>query len=413
MLILAVVREQAMARRLFELKQSVERVSREWTGPSSLVEEHEDNPIIEFAVSSQDGTLLASTSKRSISFVAGQSSAEHRLNFGLDKGQIRVMGTTSLLETEAGIRQLGIVLAWLWLPLVVLTALVAWYGGGLVLRPVSELIRSADQLSSGQNCRFLETSDHAEFANLTSSLNLMIARIRKAAEIQEQFASDAAHELRSPLALLRTRVETTLLNERNEAEYRDSLRSMLVQIDRLTSIVETLLTSTRQSILTTKNNLKLDTAVSKITDSWVLESDWQIERIEVTCEPSVTNVTFEELRIILGNLLDNASRYAPSDTSILVDLKNDGEFAYISIRDFGCGLKPNQQERAFDRLYRADSDRNRDYGGAGIGLAVVKRLVEKNGGQVGFSTVTPGTQVWFSLPTSVSQRSESQKMSQV
>jgi signal transduction histidine kinase len=341
--------------------------------------------------------ILASTSKTPIPFTNNRRRSGHNLFDGYEIGAIRVVGRSSWTETEEGIRQLGLVLGGLWLPLVFLTGAIAWYGGGLILRPVTELVNSADHLSLSTKSDLLATSDKAEFAALADSLNLMISRIRSAAEVQEQFASDAAHELRSPLALLRTRVETTLLRDRSSGEYIANLKSMIGQIDRLTSIVETLLASARHSA-SNRQMIHLDVILPTIIEQWSLESDWPMERLQINLQKCEALISEEELRIIIGNLADNASRYSPEGKPIVLTLERVTDRIHLAVRDFGPGLTKERQAKAFDRFYRSDDARGRDHGGAGIGLAVVKRIVESCGGEVGFRSEEPGTTVWFTLP---------------
>jgi signal transduction histidine kinase len=392
--VLVVLRQQALDRRFAELERSVARIGREWSGPSSLIEEHEDFPEFDFTVSKPEGSVLASTTKTPQVFQAGRAKKDHRLFVGSFNGQLNVMGTVSWTETEAGLKQLGFVLMGLWLPLVALTAAVAWYGGGMVLHPVKELVGSADRLSIRSERGLLETTDRAEFAALAESLNKMVTRVRRSAQVQEQFAADAAHELRSPLALLRTRIETTLLNERSSEKYQEDLRSMLPKVDRLTSIVETLLSSARSSKIEVEP-INLDQAVSEIILQWVLDEGWNQTRLKVKTAPCRSRITFEELQMVLGNFLDNAAHHSPDQANILVTLMAQEGVAKLTILDAGPGLSPDAK---FERFYRSDEARSREGGGAGIGLAVVKRIVESRQGQVGFSEVESGAEAFMILP---------------
>ncbi|MBS1725628.1 MAG: HAMP domain-containing protein [Armatimonadetes bacterium] len=395
--VFAIVRSQTMERRLTELSKSVERVAHEWNGPASLSEEKEDFPGSDFTVFARDGAVLASTSVKPLLLVHGSQKIRHQLYAGIDYKDVTVVGSLSWLETEAGLKQLALVLAGLWLPITILAGAVAWYGGGLVLRPVTELVSSADRLSSWSDERLLETTDHAEFAHLAQSLNQMIGRVRHAAKVQEQFASDAAHELRSPLAVLRTGIEATLLNPRTPEQHEEALRSMLGQVERLGSIVETLLASARADSDPVPP-LALEPIVARIVDDWRISRDWDASRVVFSGRPESALVSEDELAIVVRNFLDNAARYSPTDRPIEVRVEPMDSEVRLSVRDFGPGLSTEAKTQAFQRFYRVDEARNRQDGGVGIGLAVVKRIVESRGGRVGFENPSEGTLVWAVFP---------------
>ena len=397
-IVMFVVREQAMNRKFTDLERNVRRVSVEWSGPSSLVEEHEDFPHVEITVFQSDGIVAASTIKKPLQHIDGRKKIDNLLYFGVNHAGLEIVGATSWEDTESGLNQLGIVLTCLWLPLTILTALVAWYGGGLVLRPVTELVHSADSLSSMSKTDLLKTSDEAEFAALANSLNLMISRIRKASEMQHQFASDAAHELRSPLALLRARVETTLVKVREGEEYQKTLRSVLGQTDRLTAIVETLLASACESNQLEKS-IDLEASIKEIVNHWQQDSGWKLKYLDLQTEPCHAMITHDELRIVLTNILDNAARFAPSASPIVVRLIRHSNSSQITIRDFGPGIAKEHGARVFHRFYRVDRDRNRELGGAGIGLSMVKKIIESRLGTCELTDVSIGAQISLSLPS--------------
>ena len=392
-----VLRQQALDRRFTDLDRHIERVVEEWSGPESLSEQRNDFPEIEITVSKPDGQFLASTSKTHLPFQAGRIKMNDRIFVGVSNGQVNVIGSAAWGETQAGLNQLGFVLMGLWLPIVILTAAVAWYGGGLVLHPVAELVSSADRLSSSSEKGLLETTDRAEFAKLAESLNKMVTRVRQLAQIQEQFASDAAHELRSPLALLRTRIETTLLNERSGTQYQEDLQSMLPKVDRLTSIVESLLSSARSQNINV-DPIDLDITAKDIVHQWVLDEGWDPTILEVNFAPCRAKITQEELQMVLGNFLDNAAHHSPENARIFVSLMPKDGAAALTVRDEGPGLTAEGKVLAFERFYRSDEDRNRLGGGAGIGLAVVKRIVESRQGRVGFNDNESGAEVFMILP---------------
>lgn len=398
-LVVFLVREQALNRRFSELESNVKRISHEGSTPESWREVQDDFPSIDVAVYTTSGKLVASTTKKSPPLVQGKSKSGDVLSYGFQDGGNIFVGMGSWVETEAGLKQLSLVLAILWLPLILLTAAVSWYGGGLVLRPVTELVDSAKKLSEKAHGGCLTTSDHAEFAELASSLNQLIEGVRHAAALQEQFASDAAHELRNPLALLRTRIETNLMKDRSPVEHVDSQRSLIRQIDRLTAIVETLLCSARQSG-PTSHAADLGESVRFSVKEWAESKAWPESRILLSIQPCNAPISHKEAGIILRNLLDNGARHSPKDSTLEVDLSNQAGMVHLSVRDHGPGFSKEEMSLAFERFYRSDEGRSGVRGGAGIGLAVVKRIVETHRGSVRFIEVKTGALVEICLPAS-------------
>ncbi|MBS1723461.1 MAG: HAMP domain-containing histidine kinase [Armatimonadetes bacterium] len=376
----------------------MKRISMEWTGPDSLREMQDDFPGVDVAVFRNDGTLVVSSGKRVPPVVQGKLKEGDTLFAGIQSHGITLVGSSSWSETEVGLRQLDLVLAALWLPLVALTVAVSWYGGGLVLRPVRELVTSAEALSEASDGMSLQTTDRAEFAALATSLNNLIGRVRHAASLQEQFASDAAHELRNPLALLRTRIESNLRIARSPEEHVRSQEALLRQIEKLTLVVESLLSSARRRAPIV-GPIQLDDCVERTVHAWLELRCLPPETARLSLEPVTVAISIEDVDIVLRNLLDNSARFSTGSPQIEVQVTGDGSHAILTVRDFGSGLTDEEMKHAFERFYRSDPGRSREDGGAGIGLAVVKRIVESNQGRVKFVPVDYGAMVKILLPT--------------
>lgn len=395
--VVVLVREQALNRRFAEIEDDVKRISREWSTPDALREIQEDFPGLEITVFNPNGHVVASTIKRSPKLVVGRQKSGDTLTFGFRDALFIFVGVASWAETEAGLRQLALVLALLWLPLTALTAAVAWYGGGLVMRPVSELVASAEKLSGSADGEILQTTDGAEFAALAHSLNQLIERVRRVASLQEQFASDAAHELRTPLALLQTRIEVNLQNERTPEEHVTAQRAMLRQIDRLSSIVGALLATARKQG-GTKQVEDFGLAVRSAVNDWRDLTQWPASSLQIEIEDCNSTMSQDETDMIVRNLLDNAARHSPEGCPIQLRVTCSDGLISLTVRDFGQGLSTEQMTLAFERFYRADEGRDRQEGGAGIGLSVVKRIVESNHGTVAFEPVEVGALFLLQVP---------------
>lgn len=400
LLVVLLVREQALNRRFSEIENDVKRISREWGAPDGLREIQEDFPGLEITVFNSNGHVLASSTKWVPKLVVGRQKYGDTLMFGFRNAEVTFVGFASWSETEVGLRQLALVLALLWFPLTALTAAVAWYSGGLVMRPVSELVASAQKLSGNTDGELLRTTDGAEFAELARSLNQMIERVRRVASLQEQFASDAAHELRTPLALLQTRIEVSLQQDRTPEEHVIAQRAMLRQIDRLASIVGALLATARKQVarLTVE---EFGLAVRSAVNDWRELTQWPATALQVDIEECTSTMSQDEIEIVVRNLLDNAARHSPEGCPIQLRVVCSDGLISMTVRDFGLGLSAEQMKLAFERFYRADEGRDRQDGGAGIGLAVVKRIAESHHGSVAFEPVEVGAKIVLRLPSQV------------
>ncbi len=391
------VRTQALNRRTEEVNAMLRRVSSEWLEGMSLAEASEDFPGLSISLFDRDGHLRGSIGKGAPALPSGRTIIGQTLTTVIDAKSVLAVGSISLKETEAGLQQLNWVLGALWIPLSAFTALISWYGGGLVLLPVKKLVQSASRLSGLQNGERLETQDRAEFQELTVALNGLLDRIEKSGKLQEQFASDAAHELRTPLTLLRTQAETTLLRGRSGEEYERALRSMLSEIERLSGTVTTLLNSAR---LKTSDTQPLDITASIETSvlAWLgLHADFR-GLLKVVLSPAKAKIAEMELDIVLHNLLDNASRFADKGTDIIVTLEVNEDSLWLCVSNQGLQMTRAEQESAFDRFFRGDEARNRAAGGAGIGLSLVRKIVVSRGGRVDFVDRPGHTVVRVALP---------------
>jgi two-component system, OmpR family, sensor kinase len=392
-----IVRNQALDRRYSELASAVKRIADEYAGSATIAQESEDFPNIQFTVFDSQGAVLATTTRRAVNPLTGRFRDEESIYYGIRKGDAVLVGSASWEETEKGLEQLAMTLFILWIPLTLATALVVWFSGGLVLKPVKELISSAKLLSESKSENKLITSDKADFAELTVALNELLDKVRMSGRLQEQFASDAAHELRSPIALIKTRIEILLLKERKPEVYENALRAILKEADQVQTLVESLLASAR-GINASIEYSNLAPLVQSVAETWLDTGSWQAQDFEITVQEVAGSFTEPELRIVLSNLLDNAVRHSKPGQLIQLNLSSQDTYAILHVRDHGSGIADTDAQFAFERLYRADSDRSRQSGGSGIGLALVRSIVESKEGTITFVKVDHGALVEIRWP---------------
>jgi heavy metal sensor kinase len=256
------------------------------------------------------------------------------------------------------------------------------------LAPVDALTRNARTIS-GRNLRDRlatpETGD--ELQRLSETLNEMLARIEDAFLRVTQFTADASHELRTPIALIRTEAEIVLRRSRGEPEYREALRHILLEAERTTTLMEELLALARAD--SGRENLQLapldlQAIVGEAGQEWK-------QLIENRNLRFYTSVTDREIPVmadrvavqrLLAILLDNAVKYTNAPGSIKLSLQEVGRAAMIGVRDSGIGIAEEDQSKIFDRFYRVDRARSRELGGAGIGLAIAQWIVQQHRGSI-------------------------------
>jgi len=315
-----------------------------------------------------------------------------------------VQVATSLEEND---KQLGELMAILLLlgPLAVGCTL----GGGYLLArqalaPVERMAATADEITATQLDRRLhEPNPDDELGRLARTLNGMIARLERSFEEVRRFTADAAHELRTPLAILRNEAEVALRIPRESEQYRDCLENMLEEIDHLSRLSEVLLFLFRADAglgAHTGDVLSLDRIVREVADDIRVVAAEQNQELMVDAS-SPCNVlgNAEQLRRLLFNLLDNAIKFTPAGGSIGIRVERQKGQARVIVSDAGIGIAPEHLPRIFDRFYRVDSARSRRTGGNGLGLSICKSIAEAHQGFIEVvSQPGKGTQVTLTLP---------------
>jgi signal transduction histidine kinase len=255
---------------------------------------------------------------------------------------------------------------------VLLAALAAlsWAIVGRALRPVEALRAAAEEITAAGTPRRLPVPDaDDEIHRLAVTLDGMVQRLERARRRQRAFVADAAHELRSPLAALRTRLEVA---QRRGTVSPEGLDDLVAEAERLSRLVDDLLLLAR-----------LDEAGPARTEPVSVADVVAGVTVPVTVAvPGGVRVP-GDVRRVLANLVDNAVRHAASRVEVTVTA--DGGEVVLVVTDDGPGIAAGDRERVFERFTRLDDARPRDGGGAGLGLAIVRDLVRGHGGTVGLT----------------------------
>lgn len=216
---------------------------------------------------------------------------------------------------------------------------------------------------------------------------------------QKHFVEDASHELRTPLTIIQAQLELILKDpDVKVIEKSSNLGTAISEVRRLSKLVSDLLVLTRSdsdTIEIEKKNINLYLLIKKITDIYVEVAAVQNKHVKATLEENlVVNCDEEKIKQLMIILLDNAVKYTHEGGNIEVILIQKDNRSIIDVKDDGIGIKDNEKKLVFERFYRGDKSRNRETGGAGLGLSIAKWIVEKHGGTINiFENIPRGTVV--------------------
>ena len=288
---------------------------------------------------------------------------------------------------------------------------VGWVVAGRVLRPIGRITAVARDIQATDLSRRIELpGPDDELKQLGDTFDAMLARLDAAFAAQRQFVADASHELRNPLAIIRTNVDVALADPRADPEdLRHTITVVKRASDRMARLVDDLLAlARRQEPILEHEPVDLGAAVAEASDDFVVPAAARNIVLDRAIAPGVV-VTGDRdaLKRAVANLLENAVRLAPQGSRIRLATGSEGDQAWIAVADEGPGIAPEDQPHVFDRFWRADKGRSRADGGTGLGLAIVRQIAEGHGGQVRLrSKVGVGSSFVIWLPVAASSSPE-------
>jgi len=283
---------------------------------------------------------------------------------------------------------LGIFVNTLWITIPLTLILAGFLGYLLVkrmLKPVQTITRTAQEIEGSNLSSRITVNNDDEIGKLSATLNRMFQRLEDAFVREKQFTADASHELRTPLSIIQGEAELALQKPRNDEEYQMALESILKETKHMSSVTQRLLFLARDS-----GNQQL---LLEDVDLKLLLEDI-VQDAEVLCQGKEILIQFTALssqkirgdkillRELFLNLVDNAVRYTPPKGKISILYEERGESACISVKDTGIGIPKEHLSHLFERFYRAERTRSRGTGGAGLGLAICKKIVELHAGKI-------------------------------
>jgi signal transduction histidine kinase len=263
------------------------------------------------------------------------------------------------------------------------------------LRPLDLMAARAERITaSNLNDRILIENPHDELGHMARVLNHLLQRLEQAFAQLQRFTADAAHELRTPLAALRTTGEVTLQHGQSEPAYREAIGSMLEETIRLNQTIDGLLLLSKAET-TQPDSQNTSFSLVELIDEILALLDVLLEERHITVQEAYEQAIPEQLladrsliRVALLNVLHNAIKFSPEHATLRIlysRQEHSGKlFQKVCIHDSGPGISPGEHNRVFERFFTSTSSQTAAHSGAGLGLSITKLVIERSGGHIFF-----------------------------
>ena len=281
-----------------------------------------------------------------------------------------------------------------------LSGILAYFVSGRALKPLRSFASQVEQVQLN-NLADMRIDEDAisEFRQLSRSFNQMLERLNNAFSAQRQFTGNAAHELRTPLALMQAQLELFSVEHPDvRPETAEFLTLLREQTERLTQMTKTLLEMSNLQQVARNEHLQLAPMVEEIFTDLVPLSEKRSVTLEAEGDAALTGSDALIYRLLF-NLTENAVKYNRPGGSVRVELAQRQEKCIIRVSDTGCGIPEEYQRSIFHPFFRVDKSRSREYGGAGLGLSLVWEIADLHGGSVWVEKSSDkGTTIVVELP---------------
>ena len=281
-----------------------------------------------------------------------------------------------------------------------LSGILAYFVSGRALKPLRSFTSQVEQVQLN-NLADMRIDEDAisEFRQLSRSFNQMLERLNNAFSAQRQFTGNAAHELRTPLALMQAQLELFSVEHPDvRPETAEFLTLLREQTERLTQMTKTLLEMSNLQQVARNEHLQLAPMVEEIFTDLVPLSEKRSVTLEAEGDAALTGSDALIYRLLF-NLTENAVKYNRPGGSVRVELAQRQEKCIIRVSDTGCGIPEEYQRSIFHPFFRVDKSRSREYGGAGLGLSLVWEIADLHGGSVWVEKSSDkGTTIVVELP---------------
>ena len=294
------------------------------------------------------------------------------------------------------------------LAVTVLGGAVAYFISGSALKPLKRFTAKAERVQLQSLTEITLSEDEAvEFSRLSRAVNQMLLRLKQAFDAQQQFVGNAAHELRTPLALMQARLDLYISTDHGDScpETAETIAMMREQTERLSRMVRTLLDMSELKAVPRNDRIQLAPMIEEV----LADLSPLAEKSGVTLSQSGEDlwITGSDVLVYraIFNLVENAVKYNRPGGSVSAAVSRRGEEAMIEIKDTGCGIPEDFRESVFQPFFRVDKSRSREKGGVGLGLSLVWEIAHLHGGDVRVrESGESGTAIELTLPASEEER---------
>ncbi|MDU4868339.1 HAMP domain-containing sensor histidine kinase [Lancefieldella parvula] len=315
----------------------------------------------------------------------------------INKGALSIVLDVGAIERSILFDALGILFF-----VIIAGSCAAYLLAGHYTKPVQQLSARMKEIGPDTLSDSIEIKGGGEeVQELVKSFNQMTDQLDEAFAMQSRFSVSAAHELRTPIAVLRTKLDVFKKKKRKQNEYDELVDTMETYIDRLSAIIANLLELTETSELGEVEDVSLDAVITTVVDDLESVAQNNMVNVQVNTQIDAHSETQSETQNLtvkgnanllyraIYNLVENAIRYNYKEGSVNIALETEGQECLVTIADTGVGIAPEQRELVFEPFYRVNKSRSREFGGAGIGLSLVKTILKRHGASITVSENTP------------------------
>ena len=270
--------------------------------------------------------------------------------------------------------------------------------------PIENILLELKQINAKDlSARLKSNKNKDEINQLVEEVNSLLKRLESSFEKISQFSSDASHELKTPLTIIRGEIEVALRKERSNEEYKSVLNSSLNEIIIIEKTINDLLflaKNEKDILIDNQEDIYFDEIIDESINE--VKSFAKLNQIEINfiLEDTIEYKGYSNLlKIALKNVLKNAIQFSHKNSQIIVKSYKKGSFFEISVQDFGIGIEKNEQIKIFEKFYRTDKSRNKNSGGTGLGMSILKKIVHIHKGKINIhSKENIGTTITISFP---------------